>query len=62
MTDNSDQIIKCVDCSQDFVWTKGEQEFYQEKGLKDPTRCPVCRSVFKAAQKDQFRGKVKDSI
>lgn len=57
-----DSIIKCIDCGQDFVWTLGEQEFYQSKGLQAPTRCPICRAIFKAAQQDQFRGKVKDSI
>ena len=57
-----DQIIRCQDCGQDFVWTEGEQEFYQEKGLAAPTRCAVCRAVFKAAQQDKFRGKVQNEV
>jgi DNA-directed RNA polymerase subunit RPC12/RpoP len=56
---NKDKIIKCVDCAQEFAWTVGEQEFYKEKGLREPVRCPMCRAAFKAAQKDQFRGKIK---
>ena len=53
-----DKIIKCQDCQQDIPWTAGEQEFYKEKGLKPPLRCPMCRATFKAAQKDKFRGKI----
>lgn len=51
-----DKIIKCVDCSQEFAWTAGEQDFYQEKELKPPQRCPICRSIHKQAAKDKFRG------
>jgi DNA-directed RNA polymerase subunit RPC12/RpoP len=56
------KIIKCIDCGQEFVWTVGEQEFYQSKALQAPTRCPVCRAIFKAAREDQFRGKVKNEV
>lgn len=57
-----DKIIKCIDCNQDFAWTANEQEFYEEKNLKPPTRCPICRATYKAARKDRFRGKVKDRV
>lgn len=41
-----DITLTCRDCSTDFVWTSGEQEFYQSKGLaKRPSRCPNCRSA-----------------
>ena len=53
-----DRIIKCQHCGQDFVWTAGEKEFYQEKGLSAPTKCPICRAIFKEAEKDKFRGKL----
>lgn len=43
-----DITLKCVDCSNDFQFTAGEQEFYQEKSLTNtPKRCPECRSVRK---------------
>ena len=52
-----DKIIFCTDCGQEFVWTVGEQGFYEKKGLKEPIRSPMCRAVFAAARKDKFRGK-----
>ena len=41
-----DVTLRCRDCSADFVWTAGEQSFFQEKGLlNQPQRCPECRSA-----------------
>ncbi len=46
-----DKTLVCKDCSQEFVFTEGEQEFYKEKGLtNEPQRCPECRK----AKKSQF--------
>ena len=46
-----DKSIACVDCGQDFVFTAGEQEFYQQRGLtNEPRRCPDCRRARKAQQ------------
>ncbi len=45
-----DQQLVCKDCGNTFVWTAGEQEFYQQKGFTNPpTRCPDCRAKKKAA-------------
>ncbi|HLZ22480.1 MAG TPA: zinc-ribbon domain containing protein [Ktedonobacterales bacterium] len=39
-----DKTLQCRECSQPFVFTAGEQEFYQLKGLlNEPGRCPTCR-------------------
>ena len=46
----SDQVILCRDCNQDFTFTEGEQEFYDQKGLSAPQRCKDCR----AKKKMQF--------
>ena len=54
-----DKVIKCQDCGQEFAWTTGEQEFYGQKGLQEPVRCPMCRAMHKAASQDKFRGKKK---
>lgn len=43
-----DLLVTCVDCSKDFVFSKGEQDFYQTKGLFAPKRCPSCRKIKKA--------------
>ena len=45
----SDRTLACRDCSGSFIWTAGEQQFYQEKGLVNlPARCPECRANRKA--------------
>lgn len=39
-----DKTLQCRECGQPFVFTAGEQEFYQQKGLlNEPGRCPDCR-------------------
>lgn len=41
----TDQTLVCKDCGKQFVWTAGEQEFYQQKGFDNPPiRCGECRS------------------
>lgn len=47
-----DQTLTCRDCGNQFVWTVGEQEFYQQKGFTNaPVRCPDCRKK----KKEEFR-------
>ncbi len=42
----ADKTLKCRECGNDFVFTAGEQEFYQQKGLMNqPSRCASCRSA-----------------
>lgn len=39
-----DKTLICKDCGKEFVWTKGEQRFFAEKGFTNPpVRCPECR-------------------
>src|SRR5260221_4429756 len=46
----SDKTLTCKDCGQEFIWTSGEQEFYQSRGLvNEPGRCPSCRSARRAS-------------
>ena len=45
-----DKTLKCKECGEEFVFTAGEQEFYQEKGLtNEPQRCKKCRDARKNA-------------
>lgn len=45
----SDRQLPCRDCGQLFVWTAGEQQFFQEKALSNlPVRCTACRTTRKA--------------
>ncbi len=42
----SDRTLQCRDCGRDFLFTAGEQEFYQSRGLQnEPRRCPECRAA-----------------
>ena len=43
-----DRTLTCRDCGQQFVFTAGEQAFYQERGFTDPQRCPTCRQARKS--------------
>jgi CxxC-x17-CxxC domain-containing protein len=48
--DFDDRTITCRDCGTQFVFTAGEQAFYQQKGFSnEPTRCPSCRRAKKEA-------------
>lgn len=41
-----DTPIQCIDCSQDFIWTVGEQVFFRDKGLQNPPkRCKPCKQA-----------------
>ncbi len=40
-----DRILRCVDCSKEFVWTAGEQQFFADKNFKnEPKRCKACKA------------------
>lgn len=39
------KTITCPDCGADFLFTKGEQEYYALKRLSDPKRCKGCRAA-----------------
>ncbi|NMB95441.1 MAG: cytochrome C551 [Clostridiaceae bacterium] len=44
----ADKKLVCKDCSKEFLFTEGEQEFYKEKGFEnEPQRCPDCRRARK---------------
>ena len=44
-----DKMLVCRDCGTEFVFSAGEQEFYQLKGLlNEPGRCSGCRAARKA--------------
>ena len=46
--------IVCKDCGKEFIFTVGEQEFYQEKGFtNEPVRCKECRDKRKAERNNK---------
>ena len=41
-----DANILCIDCTQEFVWTAGEQVFFRDKQLQNPPkRCKDCKKA-----------------
>ncbi|MBI4022635.1 zinc-ribbon domain containing protein [Candidatus Berkelbacteria bacterium] len=54
-----DQTLTCRDCNENFVWSSGEQEFYAQKGLSQPTRCKACRAKKKAMRDAERSGAVE---
>lgn len=45
--ESKDKKIECIDCHRDFIFTAGEQQFYEDKGFKEPKRCKKCREAEK---------------
>ncbi|MGB0384824.1 MAG: CxxC-x17-CxxC domain-containing protein [Ardenticatenaceae bacterium] len=50
-----DRTLSCRDCSNSFIFTAGEQEFFNMKGFSDPSRCPDCRQARKR-QRSSYGG------
>jgi chromosome segregation ATPase len=47
MLKEEDVTIKCRQCGKEFLFTKAEQAFYEEKGFNTPRRCKECRTTEK---------------
>jgi CxxC-x17-CxxC domain-containing protein len=46
--DLTDKTLTCRDCNEEFLFTTGEQQFFQAKGLlHEPGRCASCRAIYK---------------
>ena len=43
MSNAADITLTCRQCGKQFMFTRGEQEFYKQRGLTSPTHCPQCR-------------------
>jgi CxxC-x17-CxxC domain-containing protein len=54
MISYADKTLTCRDCSQSFVFTATEQQFFSERGFENnPSRCPECRSARRASGGDR---------
>ena len=48
----SDRTLNCVECGGEFIFTAGEQEFFQARGFgNEPKRCRSCRAVRRSEQR-----------
>jgi len=46
----TDKTLTCRDCSSEFTFTAGEQEFHAQRGFTNtPGRCPACRAARKSS-------------
>ena len=46
MSSNHDRTLTCEDCGAEFMWSAGEQDYYQYKGFANPPkRCKPCRQA-----------------
>ncbi len=45
-----DKTLVCKECGQEFIFSAGEQAFYEERGFEhEPQRCKACRNKRKHA-------------
>lgn len=56
-----DKTIACKICGGEFLWSSGEQEFYYDRGLSQPTKCKGCREYLRRKLHRQQRGKQDES-
>ena len=53
----SDKNLVCRECGAEFLFTEGEQEFYQKRGLlNEPSRCSDCRAARRRTNTGGFEG------
>jgi len=54
-----DKILECCDCHKSWVFTAGEQNYYEQRQLNEPKRCLACRELRKqrAAGNEVARGR-----
>jgi CxxC-x17-CxxC domain-containing protein len=55
--DFQDRPLQCLDCNNEFIFTAGEQEFYDRKGFREiPKRCKPCRDARKTRRSNGEAG------
>lgn len=46
---HEDKVLTCRECGTQFLFSAGEQDFFEARGLtNEPGRCPACRLARKA--------------
>jgi DNA-directed RNA polymerase subunit RPC12/RpoP len=50
---NTQTVLKCMDCSKDFLVIDQEAKFYADKGLPNPDQCPACRHKIRMALRNE---------
>lgn len=58
MAQENDEKIVCKICGKEFVFSKGEQEFFAQKGLQNiPKSCPKCREARRSGEEVKLEAK-----
>lgn len=57
-----DMTLVCRDCGSAFTFSAREQEFYNQKGFNQPSRCPACRAQNKSNRGGDLRRKMYDVV
>jgi hypothetical protein len=47
-------------CKKAYVFTKGEQEFFLQRGLKSPSHCPDCRKIRRKVLKNNRKTLIQE--
>ena len=48
-----DRTLTCKDCSEEFVFSVGEQEYFAQNSLRnEPRHCKICRQMSKMRKDD----------
>ncbi|MDA0987859.1 MAG: zinc-ribbon domain containing protein [Chloroflexi bacterium] len=59
----SDKSLVCRECGTEFVFSEGEQEFYQKRGLlNEPSRCPDCRSARRRTRDEEGSARIMHTV
>lgn len=53
MSIGEDIRLTCRECGQEFIFTRAEQEFYEQQGFVQPRRCQQCRIARKNQPQNQ---------
>ena len=58
----ADRTLVCVECGAEFIFTAGEQEFFNSRGFSnEPKRCRSCRAVRRTEQSGGGGGMYQDA-
>lgn len=58
----ADEVIKCADCPDTFVFTEGERAFYESRNFSKPKRCKPCREKKRASRGDGSHAPIVEHV
>ena len=50
----TERTLRCRDCGKNFVFTVGEQRFFNNHGYQLPKRCRACREIKRKMDERRF--------